>query len=325
VDKNQADKIIEKSKKVSDELSLLMDKLIPWADMKEKLFKAFKKDLYPYQNQVKKLPQGWEEACSGEYVAGKVLGNPSRLKKFLHNTRAYLSDSEKNLVLYFMKNPWFYSVFTVEEPVRNNLLRVFDHVEKRSLLLYSRGVFELYREGKRFFLCLLFNWEETYQTYGPINYFNGFDLRDLECFAALVGPYFRNIRNLSKAIARDPVPFYMLYSFAELPVSMYRNEKMVFCSHQIKAPDFDPELYTKSFDIKVKKEVYKLTLKDSDEPEYFYTVYFDSKKGLLSINSMGMERYRELCSLFESKYNFPKEPSWCASMQMVLAGAGARC
>jgi len=78
-------------------------------------------------------------------------------------------------------------------------------------------------------------------------------------------------------------------------------------------------LYSESFNIEQKHGVYKLTLKDSEEPEYFYTVYFDSKKGLLSINSMGMERYGELCSLLESKYNFPKEPSWCASMQMVLA------
>jgi len=135
-----------------------------------------------------------------QYVAGKVLGSPSRLKKFFHNAQAYLSGTEEKLVRYFRENPWFYSVFTVEKPLHNNLLRVFDHIEERSLLLYSRGVFEL------------FNWEETYQTYGPINYFNGFDLTDLKCFAGLVCPHFQHAGNLAKAIARNPVPFYMLYT-----------------------------------------------------------------------------------------------------------------
>ena len=320
MNKEQIDKLIGESTRVSDDLSLLMmEKLLPWADMKEKLFKNFKKSLYSYQNLVQELPPEWEDACSVQYVAGKVLGSPSRMKKFFNYARTFLSSSEEKLVRYFRENPWFYSVFTVEEPVYNNLLRVFDHVEEKSLLLYSKGVFDLYREGKNFFLCLLFNWEGIYQTYGPINYFNGFDLTDLKCFAGLVSPHFKHTGNLSKAIARNPIPFYMLYSFAELPVIFRRNERMVICSHEIKVPDFDPELYAETFNIEEKQGVYRLELKNSKEPPYFYTVYFDSKKGLLSINSMGIKRYRELCSLLGSRYKFPQEPSFCVSMQMVLA------
>ncbi|MBW1728723.1 MAG: hypothetical protein JRJ62_14365, partial [Deltaproteobacteria bacterium] len=54
--KDQIDKLIEKSNKVSDDLSLLMEKLLPWADMKEKLFKDFKKNLYSYRDLAQKLP-----------------------------------------------------------------------------------------------------------------------------------------------------------------------------------------------------------------------------------------------------------------------------
>ncbi|MFW6138138.1 MAG: hypothetical protein ACOC7U_03095 [Spirochaetota bacterium] len=319
MNKDKACELIEKSKQVSDELASLMDKLMPWADMREKLFRAFKKEVYPYRELVKKLPPEWEEACAGQYVAGKVLGSPARLKKFFHSARHLLSDEEEALVRCFRKNPWFYSIFTVEEQVYKDLLRVYDHVQQSFFLLCSKGVGELHRKGKRLFMSLLFNWEETCQTYGPIYYFKGFDLRDLESFADLADHYFRHTGDLSKTIARTPVPFYLLYSFAELPVTMRRKEKMVLCSHQVKAPDFDPGVYSESFDIEQKQGVYKLTLKGSEEPEYFYTVYYERKKGLLSITSMGMERYRELCSMLGSGYRFPDKPSWCVSMQMVLA------
>ena len=75
MNKEQIDKLIGESTRVSDDLSLLMmEKLLPWADMKEKLFKNFKKSLYSYQNLVQELPPEWEDACSVQYVAGKVLG-----------------------------------------------------------------------------------------------------------------------------------------------------------------------------------------------------------------------------------------------------------
>lgn len=307
------------SKEVSETLSSLMDKVLPWADVSEKLFKAFKKELYPYQDLAEEMPEGWMQACREQYVAGKVFGNPSSIKKFIRSAQLLLSRDEKNLVHHFMQNPWFYSVFSVEELVHKNLIKVFDHSKERSLTLISRGVFDLYRSGKRFFLSLLFNGGGAYQTYGPINYYQGFDLKDLECFASLSGRYFRQSGDLSLAIALNPVPFYMLYGFAEFPVSMRRNEKLVLCSHEIEAPDFTPQEYSESFDIEDKGGLFKLTLKNTGEPEFFSTVYFESKKGLLSIHSMGMKRYRKLMYLLGKEHSFPPEPSWCASMQMVVA------
>lgn len=310
---------IETSERMSQLLLHLADKVLTWAEKKEKLYKLFDKEIKNYKEIIEKMPEDWVLASSNQFAAGKIFAAPSKLKKFLNQYRNFLSREEKQVIRYFLENPWFYSLFSVEKTIGKNFLKIYDYSKNCSLLLFSKGVQEMYRYGAKLFLCLLFNNGECHQTNGTINYFRGFTTRDFKCFAGLTSHHFKKNGDLSYSIYHNPVPYMMLYSFAELPPGVFKGEPMEYCSHSINVEQFIPAEYSKVFDIQEKEGVVMCRPKGKNESGDFNRVYFDKKKGTLHIHTVGIKRYQSIIKCFKGKYDFPAEPSWRVSAQMEVA------
>lgn len=309
----------ETSERMSGLLPHLEGKVFDWADNKEKLFRLFDKELNDYQEIVEAMPEDWFFACSNQFAAGKIFANPSKLKKFLNQHKDSLTREEKKSIRHFMENPWFYSLFSVEESMGKNFMKVYDYSKNRSLLLFSKGVQQMYRNGVKLFLCLLFDNGECHQTYGVITFFRGFTVRDIKCFAGYTGHHFEKDGDLSLSIYHNPVPYMLLYKFAGLPAQTFKGEPFEFCSHSINAKQFIPSEYSKVFDFLEKEEVIMCSFKGSSEYENFGKFFFDKKNGTLHVHTIGIKRYQSIIKVFKGKYDFPTEPSWRVSALMELA------
>jgi hypothetical protein len=304
---------------VSQVLQGVEDKFFPWADRKEKLYKIYFKELMQHKEVAREMDEDWHILTSNQFAAGKIFGSPTRLTKFLKQNRQFLTPEEKDIIRFFVDNPWFYSLFSVEKVIEKNFLRIYDYCKNRSFLLFSPGVFRMHREGKKIFLCLLLNSGECYQTYGLINYFQGFNVRDIRCFAGFTSFHFKNTGDLSLAISYNPVPFFLLYRYAEIPVVVHNNEPVIFCGHSLKVDDFQPENYSTVFNIKEKNGIFKCTTGKNKSSFNFANVYYDSKKRILMLHASGLERYRFLVNKLSKSYDIPDEPSWHVSALMSAA------
>lgn len=206
--KEEIEKSITICTRVSGILDGLEEKVLAWADTDEGLYEIFFEELEEYREITQDMPEEWIIGCANQFTAGKVFTNPATLKKFLNEKRNSLSREEKQLVRNFLGNSWFYSVFSVEESIEKNFLRIYDYSTKENTLLYSKGVQQYHRYGKKLYLCLMFDNGECLQTYGTINYFRGFSAGDLEVFARFTGHHFERSGDLSAAIYQNPLPFF---------------------------------------------------------------------------------------------------------------------
>ncbi|MCP5045644.1 MAG: hypothetical protein GY940_00620 [bacterium] len=234
----------ETSERMSDLLSSIEGEVFGWAEKKEKLFKLFNKELNNYREIAEAMPEEWVYTCSNQFVAGKIFGNPSKLKKFLVQRRDSLTREAKQSIRHFLETPWFYSLFSVERTIGKHFLEVYDYSKNRSLLLFSKGVQQMHRNGAELFLCLLFDNGECHQTYGLVIYFRGFTVRDIKHFAKYTSHNFEKDGDLSYSIYYNPVPYMLLHRFSELPAHTLKGKPFEFCSHTINTKQFTPSEYS---------------------------------------------------------------------------------
>ena len=315
----EALEIIRQSENFSKQLAQIESEVFTWADNKEKLYKNFFKQMSRYKKILEAFPEEWLQASSNQFVAGKVFGNPGRLRKYLHNQRDFLDREGENLLHHFLDNSWFYSLFEITDIFPNNILKAQDCSKGDEFYLYSEGTANLYKQGKNLFMSLLFDNGKCCQTYGIIHYYQGYSIQDFISFARLVSYHYRNSHDLSESIRQNAVEYMLLDRFAEIPVTKHKNETIVFCAHSRRVESFDPSDYKSEFFIEEKSDVIKCSFKKYQGTMSFTSIYYDKKKKNLLLYSVGLSRYRELAGLLKNKYGFPPDPSWYFSPQMMAA------
>ncbi|MCK4766606.1 MAG: hypothetical protein KAW12_30720 [Candidatus Aminicenantes bacterium] len=305
------------SERMSELLRGLEEKVFDWADRKEKLYKVFAKELERFRESLEGMDEEWFILCSNQFAAGKIFANPVKLKKFLNLHRDSLNREEKQAVRLFLGNPWFYSLFSVEKKIGKNVLRIYDYSQNRSFLLYSENVQQMHRSGKKLFLCLLYDNGECCQTYGLINYFQGLSVKDIECYARFADSRYERDGDLSSAISRNPVPFMMLYLYAEVPKNLSSGELNESLHHSLKVESFSPADYAQKLKSEEKEGIILCTPKRSKDPAFFKGIYYEKKTKILHIHAMGAKRYEALVKLLADRYDFPAEPGWRVSVSML--------
>jgi hypothetical protein len=312
-------KAVEVSGRTSRLLQSLENEVFDWAEKKEKLYKKFFNQAKKYPEMLQEMSEEWLKISSNQFVGGKVFGDPSKLKKALTQRRNNLSGEEKRLIRSFLEYPWYYSLFSVEEQLGKNFFKVYDYSKNASLLLFSEGVQEEHRRGASLFLCLLLNNGECHQTYGIINSFLGFTVKDFKTFAGFMDPTFTEIGELSRSILKDPLPYMLLFNFADISIENEKGESIEFCSHSIPVSQFDPSEYKGIFNIEEKEDVIMLSLIDDKGQYEISKVFFDKNNKKLYIHAYGTNEYQAIASTLKDQYEFPDEPSWRVSAQLELA------
>lgn len=305
--------------RTSEILEALDQKVLEWADTEVGLYDIFFEEMEEYREAVQDMPEEWRMGISNQFTAGKVFANPPTLKKCLNENRDVLNREEKQLIRRFLGNPWFYSVFSVEEEIGKNFLRIYDYAEKEEFLLYSKGVQQFHRYSTRLYLCLMLDNGECLQTYGTINHYKGLSARDIETFARFTGHHFERSGDLSTAINHNPLPFLLLMLFAEIPPVMIREGLKEFCYHSAKVDDFSPPDLAKTFNTVEKEGIIRFTRKESPEPDYYQGLYYEKENRMLHAYGLTLDYYTSIVEHLKNRYDFPEEPAWRISPPMIVA------
>lgn len=308
----------EACRKISDELLPgIEDILFPWAENKEKIYNTFNKEISRFE-VAEEMPEELIIYWSNQFVAGKVFTSSDKLEKFLNQNSNFLNQQEKELIKYFIGNQWFYSVFSIEEVLEKNIIRIYDYSQKKSLVLCSKSVFELYRNGSKLFLCLLFFNGECYQTYGVINFFKGYTPYDFHYFARNASHHFKQDGNLSNSILRNPIPFMLLCRFSEISYTRDKDGLIEICHHSLTVENFNPEEYSSVFEFQEKNKVLKGTPKE-EQPGEIINLYYEQKNQTLHLFSNSYNRYLSILKIVSKKITFPNEPLLRISPLMGMA------
>ncbi len=299
----------------------------------------------------KRYPDDWENVCMAMLIVHTVLGSGKRTAAFIRSLKKDLPDDLLTMVRYWRGSPWFFSAFRVVREIGNDFLEIdfigdppetcrkgFPAVR----FLYSPGVTENFRDGKTFFLALLYHNSEVLFTYGVIIPFLGIDEKDLYYFAdidwhrdisLLEVPVFGiNDRStdLTDTIAEDPLSFLRLFEFSQRPAVQSRDGAVEKC---VSAIDFDAHLLPK--DEKKLKTLFSASGEIVNRivvNEYGIGIFFGTGRGMYDpvlyfsfdgspalLSALTMKAYQRGQKAASGICSFPQYPDIHASMTMVVA------
>lgn len=310
----------EACQRISNELLPgIEDAVFPWAENREKLYKSYEKEIRRFMAVAEEMPEEYLLAWSNQFVAGKIFASSVKLKKFLNQIRDSLNRQEKQLIRFFLENQWFYSLFSIEELLEQNFIRIYDHSQKKSLILFSEGVYQHFRYGVQLFLCLLFFNGECYQTYGVINFFKGYTVKDFQYFAGNTSHHYKKDNDLSDSIFHNPVPFMLLCRFSEIPLAGDNDGLIEYCHHSMTVEEFNPEEYSSILEFQEKDELFRGTPKTEKNPGKIISLYYEQKRQTLHVLTNSYNRYLTILKIINKKVAFPKEPSLRITPLMRIA------
>jgi hypothetical protein len=312
-------KPMQRCRHASAVLETIEKELLRWAEKRGKALANYFRDLRRLDSIVKELPAEWRAYTASQVAAGSVFANAASARKFRNHYQGRLLQEQAELLRYFERHPWFYTVFSVARHLEGDFHRVHDHASGRRLLLHSPALTQLHREGASLFLSLLFENGACCQTFGPMHYYRGFRPYDFEYLAKALRPAGFRERGLSAVIAARPAPFLLLDRWSEMPLFVHRGEPTCTCSDSVELETFSPDPFSASFDVERRNDVIKCALKGSDSPATSAELYYDGKRRRLVVYASGLNRYRKLVELLAGQIELPSEPYWYASMGMVLA------
>lgn len=260
--------------------------------------------------------------AQSQFVFIKIFGNPVLLKKFHNQVRAELDRDSLEFLENAQKAPWRFSLFSIEAHLDGDFYEVHDHFHGDTLILQSEWVTKLQREGKRLFFTVLFSNPHCWQSYGIINYFKGFSPADINQFAALVDPRLYETGGTAAVAMSHPVPFMILYYYAERPVVMHGDVFLRLCCSEIQVDDplaiVLPDNYYIGYAKTDSGDVLRFNLGEEgffDRMDFFLDV--GNRRAILSTQSE--PTYRMAVERLGPYLNMPEKPNFEAGVNMLIA------
>lgn len=221
----------------------LYDEGDPWQEYGERFILPLKEELKKYSETLSELPQQFVPMMMDQYLAAlwhSVEGESDREKH--RRTRAGEEEYERAYGL-FNDEPWLYAAFVVLEDLGEGRYLCMDD-EEASFLLYSPSMANARKEGSITFLSVLLSiGDDWYMTHGPILGWNGISLSDIASFASCIARQRFENDGLDAVVCANPVPFWALWKYANIPPVFDGGEPVVYCSFRGKlSPEFEANL-----------------------------------------------------------------------------------
>jgi hypothetical protein len=301
-------------------LEFLDDFLVPYTIERESISSVFGKQLEPFKKAITKMPDNWPLFLITQYTSFLLFKNNGLANKYInHSAVKQRNNDEKQFMKMQIEYPWrlsFYKIKALSEPMFFELTDIFtDEV----FILYSPGIDDILEKQKYIsltFLLISFN-GLCWQTYGPNAYFMGIQPFDIRFLAQLIDPGIKTIEEVPDVIAKDPVPFMMLFAGANFPLVIHDDHIITHCKTELKNYDLDITKLSDPAIINKRQKIYKITLPETEAFPHFSVCYYHSKKRHLFITSMTEWGYNHIISfLNKSENNLPVKPDFFTTSTM---------
>ena len=310
----------ERCRDASDQLASFEVDLLGWCHRRHKPT-AFRRDMRRLRAVANEMPDWWRGPVEAQTMAAAVMRRPDQIRKFAR-TADSLGAGARQLLRHFGKEPWFWSLFSVIEPLRGDFYHVTEHLSGSDTLLYSNALTTTYRQGARLFFTLSFWNGVCCQTFGPLHYYRGFEPSDYTYLAKALLPDVLDSQGLEAVVAAKPAHFLLLDRWAEIPVVAHAGVPIHICAHEARAEPFDLGDYADDLGLwesNAAEGLFKASLKDSNPPMECADIFQDRPRRRLLVVTNALEDYREIARLLSDRVDLPDDPDWYASMNMVVA------
>ncbi len=254
-----------------------------------------------------------------QFAATRVFTKYGSFEKYIKGYMVnHLNDDDRQKLLFLKNNKWFYSVFEIREKLDNNFFKIFDFAKNTILLLQSEGVAELNKSGAKLFMTLLYNNSACYQTFGLIHFYKGLTGNDFKYFSKLLSSEYDNNNDYSDIIEKNPVPFYLLYLCANVPMVMSKGEEMgmygsIYITDIIEKKDFEKECI-----IEERDNISLFKIKKLDTHPHFSKFYYNKKNNELCVTSLTLSGYEKAIELLNVFFDLDYKPQYSCTLNMRL-------
>jgi len=287
--------------------SLVDEFLLYFIAQKEGLEGIIIRQLNNYQKIIAKMPKEWAGMLMSQLIAHRIFKKNGLAGEYLNHAWVQMRKPEDLEYLRFqIEHPWRFSYCSIQSNVAENIYEMKDVLSDEIFLLYSPGLANTIRDfgsaPHLWFLLIGFN-GECYQTYGTLEYFKGIQPFDLLFFAKQLNSKIPSFNEVPDLIESNPMPFLLVWSGAELPVTFHKKDLVVFNKSELYIKDFSLEKYEEDFIIEKNHPIYMLSLKRWHSFPHFAKCFYHATKNQLLITSMTKRGYDALISALNKREN----------------------
>ena len=307
-------------RKISDKI--LDQFLMPFIARREGMDRKMNAYTLKYQHVIRKMPKEFFPMAMGEYIMGKTLTPDGLIHKYLNNIQlSSLEKTERVFLEFQADNPWRYCFARIADREAKNFFILRDAFYEDEFLLFSPGVEAFWTEGRRqdlYFLLTGFN-GLCFHTYGNILPFRSFDADDIYFYGTEVFPEVDSDASLMASVYKDPIPYMMLASGMEFPVTMSGIHKLCQLVAVNEIAGIDSGKLKETFSVQWNANIYRISHEDWSGMPHFASAYFNETSGELSRYSLTEEGFREMTRmLIASGLHIDWKEDYSVGMSMLV-------
>lgn len=303
------------SKKVVDEF------LIYYAAGRNNLEMNMTKKFDQYKHVKRELKPEWVNMLQAQYLAHEIFKKDGLIKKLLNHAELQrLTKEERNFLELHAKTPWKFSFSLIIDNPAPDFFIMEDILLYEQFTLFSPGITNLINEQNPILWLNLVGYNGAcWQSYGPIGAYRAFESDDIYFFATELNPEIVDEQDVIIDIKNNPVPYMMLLSGANYPLTYHKKDQMVLVMSEFDLEKINSKDLKNSFKTEYNEGVYRFTHKEWGEHPHFSTFFFDEQRKIILLQAMTDRGYRELVTTINKYgFTFPEEPSIRVNTSMLV-------
>jgi len=319
IDYQKIERVCRESSAISG--LVIDDFLINYAASHDKLEHEARVKLGKYKHITRNLGRSVINYLISQYIAHRIFRKDGLISKYLkHSALKGLLHEQKSFLLQQADTPWRFCFSMITANPAHDFYEMEDVFSQESFLLYSPGTADILKSGNKtlWFNLIGFN-GYCWQSFGPINAYKSFEPDDIFFYATETTPYLEDETDIINHIESHPVPYMMLISGSEYPVTFHKNDQVVINQAEYHKGSFDLKQARRQFEMESANNVHRYSLKGWDDFPHFAYVYYDKDAKTLLLTAMTDKGFSKLAGALGSEgLDIPEDPDLRLNPAMLV-------
>jgi len=295
--------------------------LIYYAASRNNLEPKMNQRFAAYSHVTRKLKKEWVNMLKSQYIAHKIFRKDGLIEKYLnHAALQRFSREEMSFLKKQTIQPWRFSFSVITNEPADDFFIMEDVYSGEQYTLFSPGITKLVKEQSAVLWFNLIGYNGAcWQSFGPIGAYTSFEPDDIFFFATELRPEIEDEAGIQEDVENNPVPYMMLLSGANYPVTFHKNDQFVQVMSEYDLDAINTRDLRKSFKTEYNDGIYRFTLKGWGDHPHFANAYFDERKRAIVLTAMTDRGFCALVAgLNEYGNDFSDDPFIRVNPSMLL-------
>jgi hypothetical protein len=262
--------------------------LLHYAAAKDNLAREFDLRIAPFKHLTRtEAESAWVRILKSQYIIHQVFKEGGLLRKYLNHAEVKRrSHAEQEFLKEQLLVPWRFSFSVISGNPAPDFYQMEDVLSGDSFLLYSKSVTQTLKEQSAILWLNLIAFNGScWQTFGPLNAYQSFDLDDIFFFATELNPGIDSEESLTLDVEKNPIP-YMLLNGAMMPSTVNKDDELLILFSEEERESIDTEKLRADFKVEYSKDVYRFSISTFDNFPHLAAAYFDEHTNRFVVTAM---------------------------------------